>query len=95
MSGTCLTLNRIEVSIKVLQLYIFAMLLVMLNYMACKLLTDRGAWDAPPINRIEVTVPESQSVTPCTGINLYSNKYPCQVVLDMSICYGLRSLGAR
>ena len=34
------------------------------------------------LNRIEVTVTESRSVTLCTGIDLYSNKYPCQVLLD-------------
>ncbi len=41
-----------------------------------------GARGAPPINRIEITVAESQSLTLCTGIDLYSNKYPCQVVPD-------------
>ena len=44
--------------------------------------TWQGAWDASPLNRIEVTVTESQNVTSCTGIDLYSNKYSCQVVLD-------------
>ena len=33
-------LNRLEVTIKVLRHYIFAMLFAVLKYMACKLLTD-------------------------------------------------------
>ena len=33
-------INRLALTIKVLRLYIFAMLLVMLKYIACKLLTD-------------------------------------------------------
>ena len=35
------TLNRFEITIKVLQFYIFAMLFAVLKYMACKLLTDK------------------------------------------------------
>ncbi len=76
------TLNRIEVSIKVVRLYIFAMSLVVLTeavlrhyffamrlwileYIACQVVLDKGArdgseppgaCDAPPINRIEVTI---------------------------------------
>ena len=34
------------------------------------------------LNRLEVTVAERKTVTPCTGIDLYSNKYSCQAVLD-------------
>ena len=34
------TLNRFEITIKVLQFYIFAMLFAVLKDMACKLLTD-------------------------------------------------------
>ena len=49
------TLNRIAVTIKVLRLYIFAMLLFVLKYIACKLLTDTGACDASSINRLELT----------------------------------------
>ena len=65
------TLNRFEITIKVLQFYIFAILFAVLKYMACKLLTDKAIKKisnnylcqvvlkqrgAPPINRLEVTI---------------------------------------
>ena len=83
-------LNRLEVTIEVLRLYIFAMRLLVLKYIACQVVTDtgawdggepptascctlnriEGAWDALPLNRLDVTVAESQSLTPCKGIDL-------------------------
>ena len=51
-----------------------------------------GAASRCALNRIEGAIAESQSLTPCTDIDLYSNKYPCQVVLDKSICNGIQSL---
>ena len=60
------TLNRFEITIKVLLRYIFAMLLLAVKYMACKLLTDAAS--RRPLNRLAITIAESQNKHLCNSI---------------------------
>ena len=59
-------INRIAVTIKVLLLYIFAMLLLAVKYMAYKLLTDAAS--RRPLNRLAITIAESQNKHLCNSI---------------------------